>query len=247
MSHYKNIVILSVSFNEDNNLQQKRLKEDIEKTGYNGDYLFWTNQLPPNSPSHYLHPYGFKVFAFLAAKKAGYETAIWIDTRQRVVKNPQLLYNIIKYNGFYFESIGKIKLYCNEEAKKIANITEEELEEPMMCGHIIGLSLQHPTGIEFLENWEDMMHAGVFDGSRKNHRHDMIAGGLAISRLQLQYTNAFDCNGNVGILAGCHTGKELKKDIYNKIKNIKVEVIKKRRCRGCGKSKNKTEISIRRK
>jgi hypothetical protein len=58
---------------------QERLRESLKAQGFRGDVIFWTDALPPGSPTQDESPMAFKPFAFKAAFEQGYELVLWLD------------------------------------------------------------------------------------------------------------------------------------------------------------------------
>jgi len=142
----------------------KRLEESLRRVGFEGDFLCWSDELPPGAPSHFEAPFGFKPFCFMEAGKLGYEQALWMDSALVAIRPLEPSFKILEEKGYlifannYGAMMGE---WSSDEALRLNNITREEaLKIPEVPCSAIGLNLQNPLANKFLEMW----HQKAIDG-----------------------------------------------------------------------------------
>jgi hypothetical protein len=192
----------------------KRLEESLRRVRFEGDFLCWSDELPPGSPAHFEAPFGFKPFCFIEAKKLGYEQVLWIDSTCVAIRPLEPAFRMMKEKGYvifannYGQMMGQ---WCSDEVLRINNISREEaLKIPEVPCSTIGLNLQNPLALKFLEMWCEKAADGItFRGVRekitswddyydiswnktgrvskdprvRGHRHDQTAAGIIAHQL----------------------------------------------------------------
>jgi hypothetical protein len=191
---------------------QKRLKTSIIKSNFDGDILFWTNELPPNSPNQEESPWAFKVFAFLEAKKRGYDLALWLDSSAIVIKPLTKIFKIIKNRGYYLfsENFSKVGEWSSDIALNNFNITREKaFQINEVYAYCLGLNFRNKEALSLLNEWHKKAIDGttfrglgreysykdslnndkniISEDSRvKGHRHDQTALSIISHKLNLE-------------------------------------------------------------
>jgi len=151
----------------------KRLEESLRRVGFNGDFIYWSDGLPPGSPTHFEAPFGFKPFCFMEAKKLGYEQVLWIDSTCVAIRPLEPIFKILEEKGYviftnnYGQMMGQ---WSSDEALRVNNITREEaLKIPEVPCSTIGLNLQNTAASKFLEMWHEKAVDGItFRGIKEN-------------------------------------------------------------------------------
>lgn len=176
---------------------QRRLKKSLNRFGEEADYLFWTDELPPGSPSHEDTPYAFKPYAFLAARDRGYTQAVWFDSSVQLCQPLDKVWAYIAEDGYCFGDDGWfVGQWCNDAALMAMGLSREEAwKVPLMDGKIIGLDFTSDIGAAFLQGWKDYADQGVFRGSWEDHRHDITVGAVVAHRLGMKLRPEFVTRG----------------------------------------------------
>lgn len=195
---------------------QDRLKTSLIHHGYAGDFLFYKNEYPPNSPSHEDNPYAFKIYGIREAINRGYKTLIQIDSSFWCIKNPMPLFDIIIDNGiFAFRSGYNCAQTCPDNLLNDVGISRDEAEQiPETATGIVGLHMDNPNAKLVFDYWADFCDRGLFKNSRTHNpeessdarflhgRQDQSAFSMALYKagVQLNYVDyvAYYNNGNPG-------------------------------------------------
>jgi hypothetical protein len=149
-----------------------RLEESLQRTGFQGDFLVWKDELPPKSPTQLESPMAFKTFCFMEAMRHGYRFVLWIDAPCIALRSIDPIFAIIKSKGYvmfvdpYDQSVGK---WCGDDVLEHHGISREAaLSMPEIPTSVIGLDLCSNIGRRFLQEWHAMALDGVtFQGTRK--------------------------------------------------------------------------------
>jgi hypothetical protein len=168
--------IISLATRDGNYINRlARLCESL-RDNFDGDIMAFIGESAVGAPLHSENPYAFKVYAFRAAEKAGYESVLWLDTSCFAIKNVSPIFDEIEKDGFIFQTAGhKLSEWCNDFTLDYFELTRQEAEKIEMIGNagFLGLDLTDSKARLFLQEWEDAMNAGCFKGSWSDHRHDM--------------------------------------------------------------------------
>ena len=65
----------------------KRIKEELDKYHFKGDFIAWDTRYPEGSTTQQQAPYAFKPFCFCEAHKIGYQLVLWMDA-SIIIKQP---------------------------------------------------------------------------------------------------------------------------------------------------------------
>jgi hypothetical protein len=149
-----------------------RLEESLQRTGFQGDFLVWKDELPPGSPTQMESPMAFKTFCFLEAMKHGYRYVLWIDAPCIALRSINPIFTIIRERGYvmfvdpYGQSVGQ---WCGDDVLEHHAIGREAaLSMPEIPTSVIGLDLCSAIGRRFFDEWHAMALDGVtFKGTRK--------------------------------------------------------------------------------
>jgi hypothetical protein len=149
-----------------------RLEESLKKTRFQGDFLVWKDELPPNSPTHFESPMAFKTYCFLEAMKLGYRYVLWIDAPCIALRSINPIFSIIQEKGYimfvdpYGQSVGQ---WCGDDVLEHHKMSRDEaFKMPEIPTSVIGLDLHSVIGRRFLDEWHGMaLDQITFRGTRK--------------------------------------------------------------------------------
>jgi hypothetical protein len=196
-------VILNVATGILYTLWQLRLKLSLSDIDYAGDCLMWTDEMPPHSPTHQEVPYAFKVFAFLEARRRGYDAALWLDSALVALKPLDPVWDYLELGpGYEFHhSEHRVGEWCSDAALEKHGLTRDEamnIHDNWAC--LIGLNFHCAAANEFLDQW----HAAALDGVSfhgawtnenqsiskdprcKGHRHDQCISAILCHQMGLE-------------------------------------------------------------
>lgn len=177
---------------------QARLFQSLIATGFTGETFLFNSESILGSPSHHECPYAFKPHALDAARRYGYDIALWADASVWAIRDTRPLFDWIEQAGhaFFYNTI--CGPWCSDACLKTFGVTRDEaFGIPMLVGMCMGFDLRNPTTLEFLDRWLAAARDGVtFPGSWSNnggevssdprvkgHRHDQSAASLIAHQL----------------------------------------------------------------
>jgi hypothetical protein len=182
---------------------QKRQLASVEK--HDLDVLAWTDEYPPDSPTHGQIPYAFKPYAFIEALRRGYRYVLWCDSTVWVRRDTKPVFDLIETQGYVLWRNGwNCGQWCTDAALAKQGLNRNEaLTIPDFTGCCMGLDLQHDKAAKFLRLWTDAAMDGVsFPGPWTNasnlcskddrclgHRHDQVIGSIIADRLGMTLTD----------------------------------------------------------
>lgn len=196
---------------------QDRLFYSLEERGENTTRLFWRDMYPYGAPTHEDAPYAFKPYAFLTARRLGFDEAVWLDASCWALRDLGEIWARISRDGYYLEPDGHmVGPWISDHALNLLGLSRDEtMRMPLIEGKLIGLDLHDDTATVFLDEWVRLADAGGFngpwtnqdgaasaDGRCQGHRHDIaVASPLADSfgmGLQPFKRVGFPANGDPG-------------------------------------------------
>jgi len=181
----------------------RRIREDLAKQSFPGDFLSWEQIYPPGSPMFSQIPFAFKPFCFEEARSRGYELALWLDSSIKIKRPLTFIFELIRHEGYLIcmgtHSVGE---FCKDEALLPLGIDREEsFTIPSCSASIIGLNFLDKRSLEFLREWRELACDGItFPGAKwsgvqgwprtasldrrvKGHRHDQTAASVIAWKL----------------------------------------------------------------
>lgn len=184
---------------------QVRLRQTIARFAPGIAGFYFTDRLPPGSPSHQSDPYAFKVFALKYAKELGFRQLLWLDSAMIVVDQLDRIWAHAAAHGLWFSRNG----YRNsewtansaypilfpgvpiEEARRINNGIEH------IVGGAFAVDLDHENGQSFMQLSEQFALSGAFRGPWSGgegiqHRHDQTVSSVIVHNLRVPITNPPD-------------------------------------------------------
>lgn len=179
----------------------QRLERSLIYHGYAGDMMFWRDEYPPNSPSHGVNPYAFKVYAFREAFRLGYKIVMWLDCSFWAIKNPMPIFDIINDNGiFAFRSGYNCAQTTPDNLLSSLGKSRDWAEQlPEIATGIVGINIDNPDGGMVFEKWAEMCDNGYFVNSRTHSpqdssdprflfgRQDQSAFSMAVHTLGIEF------------------------------------------------------------
>lgn len=181
----------------------KRIKENLNKYHFKGEFIAWKKQYPEGSPTHQQVPYAFKPFCFYEALKLGYQLILWIDASILIKQPIEPLFELMKQDGYLiFQEDHSVGKYCSDRALKPLGITREEsFNMPSCWSSVVGLNLANQRSMEFLRQWKERAYDGItFPGPKwsgvrgwpptasqdprvNGHRYDQTAASVIALKL----------------------------------------------------------------
>ena len=180
---------------------QDRLSESLLKVGFDGTFLSWTKEQSIGAPLHKDNPYGFKIYAFDQAIKAGYKKILWVDASIWAIKPLDPIWDCVDKLGYMKQYAGHLcGTWANDRCLEYFGITRDEAMEMEMHANGGFFALDFDTDIaqQFFLRWRQSMLDGIFKGSWNNdnncestdprckgHRHDMVCGSIIANQLKM--------------------------------------------------------------
>lgn len=180
----------------------ERLKESFIQWGFDGDYFMYTKAKQLGCPSHCKMPYAFKAYAFMKAKKEGYQQIIWCDSSMYLVSDVVRIYEQLNERGYMLVLNGwDTGTWCSDTALPLLGITREEsFKIPHLMANTMAFDLRFPKSKLFLDRYYHHSRDGSFKGAWKNknnevstdsrvkgHRHDQTAASVIAWKLGMRH------------------------------------------------------------
>lgn len=149
------------------NVSLKQFCPDVGKMIYSGF-------LPPEARPHTVSNYGFKVYAFIEAYKAGYRQILWCDSSIYAIKDCSEIFDVIDRDGYYFINNGyKLSQTATDKLLSVVPITRDEVDNvPELTTCVFGFDFSKQNIIYLFEKWHEMERHGLFNGSRTHNPED---------------------------------------------------------------------------
>jgi len=142
-----------------------RLGESLKRVQFDGDFLFWDEEFPEGSPSHFDAPFAFKAYCFYAASRLGYTQILWMDSTCVAIRSLSPIFESIIQNGYvlfnnnYDQSLGQ---WISDEALAFNQLSREDaMTIPEIPCSVIGLDISSDIASSFLSQWHQIMSDGV--------------------------------------------------------------------------------------
>jgi hypothetical protein len=146
---------------------QRRLGGSLFQHRWTGGKLFWTDQLPPGSPSHEEAPYGFKLYAIAEAMRQGYTSVLWLDAPCLAAGPLEPIFAGIEHDGHRFVS-GHERLgnWASDDCLRAFGLSRNQaMDLELLNGAFIGLDLEHARTREWYRRIVQQCEAGLFKGA----------------------------------------------------------------------------------
>lgn len=175
----------------------KRLERSLNLHGWGGEVMLWNDRYPDGCPTHQEQPYAFKIAAIEAARNAGHDTVMWIDTSGWAIADPIKILQHAEVHGHYFWTSGfGTAQWTNDRTLEYFGVTREWARTiPMIYACVMVLDFRYERTRIFFEQWKQAMNDGVFAGSwtrqpedteamdYTGHRHDQSAASVIAGKL----------------------------------------------------------------
>ena len=196
----------------------ERLSRSLEQVGFDGIFAAWSDRFPRGCPTHFEVPFAFKPYCLVAAREAGAELVLWLDSSCVAVRPLDRLFAELDRSGYLLFRNGRwaVGEWASDEALRRLGVTRDEaMAIPELNAAAIGLDLRNPTADAFLDRWyEEAQHGTAFRGVEeplagrgdyeavkanrhrrvsddprvRGHRHDQTVAGVLAHRLGMQPT-----------------------------------------------------------
>jgi hypothetical protein len=146
--------------------QLKGNLKELEKTGWNGNFLLMAGGFPNPTGKELCYagvPYCFKIFALLEAKKLGFEKVLWIDAAMQPIQNPRPLFEHIEKTGSFFQVRKNSKRYLLPFTQEILlkETGIDMYETKSVRARIIGLNFKMPQVKRLVEEYYHLVKIGT--------------------------------------------------------------------------------------
>jgi hypothetical protein len=143
----------------------KRLEESLFRVGFDGDFLYWNDQVPEGCPPHFEAPFAFKTYCFNIAKNLGYTQILWMDSTCIALRSLSPIFEEITKNGYIFfnnnydQSLGQ---WISDDALDQNNLSRDEaMLVPELPCSVMGLDMNSELANKFLYQWHSIMGDGI--------------------------------------------------------------------------------------
>jgi hypothetical protein len=192
-----------------------RLDASLKRAGFGGEFI-WSPDLPAGCPDHLDVPFAFKPYCFEAARRAGLESVLWLDSSCIAIRPLDPLFEAIERRGYLLFRNGRHRVggWASDQALALLGVSREEaMAIDEVNAAAIGLSMTDPTALKFLTEWLAAAQAVVpFRGTTERlmswkdyravkwnqdgrvsadprvqgHRHDQTVAGVLAHRLDME-------------------------------------------------------------
>jgi hypothetical protein len=200
-------------------LSLDRLGESLRHVGFRGAFLPWApGAFPPDCPSQLEVPFAFKPFCVAEARARGAKTVLWLDSSCLVVRSLDPIFREIETNGYVLFKNGSHRVgeWASDHTLSEFGLSRDRaLTLPEVNAAVVGLHLDSPLGVEFLESWlaaarKETPFRGIPeafeswddyedvkwnrtgraspDARVHGHRHDQTVAGILADRLGMELT-----------------------------------------------------------
>lgn len=191
-----------ISFSNSKNNYLKALARLGESLRYNwdGEFLAFVGEKTLDGcPSHEDVPYAFKIYAIEAARNAGFDQVLWLDSSCFAIQPLYPIFDHINEHGYIMQDAGHwIGQWTNDFTLKYFGLPRDEAISMRCYGNagFLGLNFASDAACRFFDEWKLSMDAGCFVGKWDNkqhtesmderctgHRHDLSAGSIIAQRM----------------------------------------------------------------
>lgn len=141
---------------------QKRLLQTLRQYGGNPDVISFTSP-PPGAGSP--QSMTAKPAAARVAVERGYDSIIWCDSSIFAIRDIGPVFEAVESQGVgvFGDDGWNAGQWASDLALEIMGISRDDaMRMPWVCGAILGVSLDHPTGREWYNDWISLADAGAF-------------------------------------------------------------------------------------
>jgi len=145
---------------------QRRLRQTLLDVGFDGETMFWDDDVPPGCPSHEQSPYAFKAHALDMAHVRGAELVLWCDASTWFLRNPAPVFERIERDGYWLwrNPLEDMGAFAADHTLKVMGMDREEsFSVPSAVSTFFGMDLRTDVGWEILARFVLAMKVGAFD------------------------------------------------------------------------------------
>lgn len=189
-------VIINVGFGKWYERGTERLVKSLEEVGWDGDVMTWNTW--PSEDFGKGNVYNIKPAAFQEAINKGYENILWLDSSVWAVGDPNVIFDIIKDEGYYFWKSGfYCSQTCHDKCLEYFGVDRDTAATYLECyACMMGFNVKDETAREFLDRWFQAARDGIFEGSWhhdgqsddprfKFYRHDQSCASVILNQLDM--------------------------------------------------------------
>ncbi len=159
-------IVLFCSHDKKYPIMLKELIKNLEEIGYNGFIWYRIGGYPHPTGEEIQYagvPYAFKLFMMEEAFQLGFRYVLWLDTAMVPIRNPNLLFDLIRKEGVLIKEIGPQNDYILPSThKEIEMLTGVDV---LKCKHIrmsvFGLDKEVSFAPLFLKTYREMVYKGT--------------------------------------------------------------------------------------
>ena len=200
--------IASIAFRDPYVGYQTYFMKSLQAIGNTIPVVSWTDEYPPNSPTHQATNYAFKFFALQECRRRGFESVLWLDCSCYFHGPLEPFFDEIEREGHYFlVCADRLGNWTSDNALEYFGMTRDEaMEKLLLCGTIYGFDFTNPRTQAFFDHWGKTLVDGVwgqlYGGSYKDegsyvsriskdprcqgHRSDEVCATVVAERLGMK-------------------------------------------------------------
>lgn len=140
----------------------ERIRRSLDKLGFDGEFLSWVvdDEYPEGCPSHDSSPYGFKPWVMSAARDAGFELCLFVDTSIVLYDLKSIFDSVSKDGAYFFQELRQIEVR-RVAGEKISDLAlarmgvdrDYALTVPQLSAGVVGLDFRNDAACRFLDDW----------------------------------------------------------------------------------------------
>lgn len=150
------------------------------------DVRRWVEQWPPGSPTHHQVHYAFKVHAIEDARARGFTSILWLDVSCHAVAPLEPLWQVIERDGHFLcgepqldpetglvtnppATMDRLGTWSSDHSLGCFGLSRDDaMKVTLLSGTCIGLDLEHPRSLEFLNRLRAFAVPAHFNGTHKS-------------------------------------------------------------------------------
>lgn len=192
------------------------MAERLKYLEFDGDKLFFTQNVPRGCAMHKDIPYQFKPFCIWNAYLSGYRQILWLDAPIYPNKGVDYFFNKINQNGYFIlgDAGWNLGEWCSDRVLNHYRIgREQSFKMPQCLSGVLGFDLERPDVFNVFKRWMDESHI-TFPGDWDNktgsvskdprvrgHRHDQTSIAILANQAGWEFT---DCQTDNCFFYGDH-------------------------------------------
>jgi hypothetical protein len=141
-----------------------RLANAVAEQGH--EFLGWSDEMPPGSPSHLDVPYAFKAYALAAAAQSGYRLLLWADACILPIQPMDALWAKVGAEGAWISHNGwrNGEWTADGQYEHLGVTREQNWTIPHVVATAFCLNLDHVTGKAIFDEYLRLANTKAFCG-----------------------------------------------------------------------------------